>query len=194
MSPNLPADKNQAASPDGAKAPAALSAKGAGRRRFGLGASGVIATLASKSGMATGLYCGPVSGWHSASSRVKTDVSGCMGYSQGYWKKPDRPWPSGVSRTQKFSSIFPGSVGGVQDWTLGQLVDGTASDDTWNLRCEFVVAYLNAVQKLNQYPSESDLKAIWSNYLMNYPNYRIVSNGELIGGEALKNYLAASHD
>lgn len=176
--------------------PPELSGKGARRRRIGLGVSGLIMTLASKPGMATTpMYCGSVSGWQSAStaSQTKADGGKCMGLSAGYWVKHD--FPSGWQRSDLFSKMFPEGRGTLyKDSSLDAvLVNNDSTFDQWNLRREFICAYLNAVAGFNTHPSTAELKAIWTNYAANQ-GYRIASSGKLMGGEQLKNYLAASHD
>lgn len=198
MDPILPDDKNTAAQEDSAVAPASLSAKGASRRRFGLGASGVILTLASKPGMAGGtgtMYCGTVSGWHSAgvASRAITNGS-CQGVSAGYWSQDHHNWPSNCARTALFSSVFPEGKGtAYTDCSLNDVVCGHSSDK-WNLRREFVAAYLNYMSGRNAHPNKLELQAMWTNYMNNGEIYRVASTGELLTGDKLKEFLANSHE
>lgn len=179
-----------------AVAPSELSGKGATRRRLGLGASGLIMTLASKPGMATNpMYCGTVSGWHSAStaSRVRTDGGSCAGLSHGYWK--NHPWPGGTNRRALFSSIFPEGKGSryTDSALYTVLINNDPSFDPCNLRQELVTAYLNAMAGYNTHPNVRELKAIWAAYAPS-GTYKVVSTGEILLTQGLKNYLAASHD
>lgn len=165
------------------------------RRRLGLGASGLIMTLASKPGMAdTSMYCGTVSGWHSASTASKIKTGGmCSGLSHGAWKK--NPWPKGADPEAMFSSVFPEGKGSrYTDSTLyAVLTNNDTSFDPSNLRQELVTAYLNAVALYNTHPNVRELQAIWALYAPT-ASYKVVSTGETLLTEGLKNYLAASHD
>lgn len=195
MDPMIPNDRDTG--PAGPEAADKLSNKGAARRRLGLGASGVILTLASKSGMATTpMYCGAVSGWQSAStaSRTKSSSGKCTGVSAGYWTNHD--WPRKCSRDAMFSTIFPeGRDTWYKDTSMYTvLTTNSPTDDKWNLRREFVAAWLNAEGQLNAHPNKMELQAIWKNYIMNGGNYVIASTGQTLGGSLLKDYLASSHE
>lgn len=179
-----------------APAPSELSSKGATRRRLGLGASGLIMTLASKPGMASGpLYCGTYSGWHSAStaSRVSTDGGSCAGLSHGAWKR--KTWPKGANPRAMFSTVFPEGKGirYTDSMLYAVLTNNDPGFDPSNLRQELVTAYLNAMAGYNTHPSVAELKAIWKAYAPT-AQYKVVSTGEVVLAEGLKNYLAASHE
>lgn len=192
MDPIYPDDRESGA--EAVPTPPALSSKGAARRRLGLGASGVILTLASKPGMAGNtMYCGTVSGWHSASTASRSTTSGyCTGIDANSWCK--RSWPSNCSYYAKFSSVFPAGRGTLYtDSSLYSVLRNTdTSSDPSNLRREFVAAYLNASIGYNTHPSVSELKAIWNNYVLN-GHYMIASTGQTLSRDQLKEFLASSH-
>lgn len=210
MSHNLPDNKNTGASPDGAAEPVALSAKGVRRRRFGLGASGVILTLASKPGMAAfeekAHYCGKVSGWHSVTvmSRAVSRVA-CNGLAANDWARSKNKWPSSVTTTAQFGSVFKGGAGTLYgDSSLYHVVSGIkqAGDDAtkqpsidalMDLRRELVVAHLNFEAKYNDLPTTDQLKAIWENFVLNGMRYHVASTGEFLDQNELKRFLAAAH-
>lgn len=196
MDPTLPDANSASAEPIFPAEPVQLSDKGLARRRLGLGASGVILTLASKSGMATGtsMYCGTASGWHSAStaSRQKSTMP-CGGMPASYWKQ--KSWPSGCSTSAMFSSLFPEGRGTFYiDTSLATvfLNTNTATDPSL-LRREFIIAYLNAAYNLNKDPSTAELKNIWKNYVLNGGRYVMESTGQTLSASVLQQFLAASH-
>lgn len=213
VSPIIPDDNNNGASQEGAAAPAALSAKGAGRRRFGLGASGVILTLASKPGMAAfeekSHYCGSVSGWHSVTvmSRAVSNVS-CTGLSADIWARDSSSWPKTVAAA-RFGDIFPAGKGGLYcDSSMFYVVAGKdlvgetnkvnaysspSADALRDLRREFVAAHLNYLKSFNARPTTIELQAIWDNFVKNGQRYHVASTGEYLDRYALKKFLMASH-
>jgi hypothetical protein len=86
--------------PEQQKAQDALTAKGAARRRFtraGLGASGVLLTLASQPGMAQTI-CTTPSGSLSGGLHSRLPPNNiCQGVSPGYWKT-HTSWPAPYTR------------------------------------------------------------------------------------------------
>lgn len=185
-------DDQEPASPT----PPELSGKGAARRRIGLGASGLIMTLASKPGMAGNpMYCGSVSGWNSASTASKTKTSGgkCMGRDSIYWS--NNTWPSSCKRSTMFSTIFPeGRNTLYTDSTMYNVCTHTDTNiSPGDLRREFVVAYMNAVMGNNTHPSTLELKQMWKEYASSR-NFKVASTGQILSGDQIRNFLAASHE
>lgn len=77
-----------------------LSAKGAARRRFtraGLGASGVLLTLASQPGMAQTICTTPSGSLSGGLQSRAPQTVVCQGLSPGYWKGHN-DWPAGYTR------------------------------------------------------------------------------------------------
>lgn len=152
-------------------------------------------TLAAKPGMAGTLYCGTCSGWHSAStaSKMHTDGGSCAGLSHGAWKR--RTWPKGTNPKAMFSSVFPEGKGSrYTDSTLyAVIINNDPGFDPCNLRQELVTAYLNAMAGFNTHPNVAELKAIWIAYAP-HATYKVVSTGQILLTQGLKDYLAASHE
>lgn len=88
---------------------AGMGAKGAARRRFakaGLGATGVILTLASKPGMAS-VTCTSASGFASGPHASQSPGVICEGRSPGYWKNWPDEWRNAyTSPAAKFGDVF----------------------------------------------------------------------------------------
>ena len=87
--------------PEQQKAQDALSAKGASRRRFtraGLGASGVLLTLASQPGMAQTICTTPSGSLSGGLQSRSPGAVVCQGLSPGFWKGDQHNWPAGYTR------------------------------------------------------------------------------------------------
>ncbi len=86
-----------------------LSAKGAARRRLaGLGASGVLLTVASSSAMAD-MVCKSPSGALSGDLNSHAPDQVCAGRSPAWWAKNTNQFPPGVGPKTRFEEIFPTS-------------------------------------------------------------------------------------
>jgi hypothetical protein len=151
-----------------------ISAQGAARRRFakaGLGASGVIMTLASQPGMATNV-CRPPSGFLSGTWASNHPTNTCFGRSPGYWKNHHDQWKTScrTDGTTLFRSLFsctgPGSR--LQAYKLFDIVDPTKvanGADRNNVAMHIVAALLNArANKVSVLPEER-VREIWSEYV-----------------------------
>lgn len=157
---------------------AELGGKGAARRRFaraGLGASGVIMSLASEPGMAATLMCKAPSAALSGALMSVRPVAGfqCEGLSPGYWM--NHSWPVSVRKTVPFGSLFDCSTGwhsaDYKKATLGALINKTATftdgaNDIYEIGRHMVAAYLNIKSGRTSFLTEQALKNIWYEYML----------------------------
>lgn len=143
------------------------------RRRFGkagLAGAGVVLTLHSQPGMATGtqMACFAPSGLISGKIQSKnTVVRSCQGRSPGYWKNKDqRFWPSGCQQGAKFTSIFPSGSSNVPygTYTLMEMLNCSDNVDKYNVGAHMVAAYLNAKSVSNYVVPMATLQAMWLEY------------------------------
>ncbi|TFW19430.1 hypothetical protein E4L96_11775 [Massilia arenosa] len=157
-----------------------LDRAGAARRRFakaGLGASGVLMTLASQPGMATELVCRAPSGYLSGKlTSQKIDNLVCVGRSPGYWKNcASSSWPANCTKATRFKDIF--YCGGgytkvpyaskflLNTTTCGLLLD----PQTWDVNKvanHIIAAYLNARTGKTSFLTADQVRAIWKEYWM----------------------------
>ena len=153
------------------KQPAAtesLDARGAARRRFtraGVGASGVLMTLASQPGMAA--VCATPSGSLSSgmTSRAPNTQVTCGGVSPGYWKNHD--WPAGTSRTARFGDIFPCGPSSLvmSNMTMYDvLCNADTNVDKFNTASHVVSAYCNYRQDPTYVITPTILSKMWKEY------------------------------
>lgn len=173
----------------------ALSDAAQARRRFiRTGATGSVLTLASGSGMAA--VCTLPSGNMSGAARVRGAGSDlCIGgFSPGYWKKPNRTWPGGVSRDTPFGDVFT-SDEPYKSTTLGVMVtqqDSGNSFDTNNLGCHFVASYLNIVGRSVTFMTVDDLRRMW-NELRAFSEYRPTPNADPWDAVMVRDYLESTY-
>ncbi len=178
---------------DGASAAStpAISPAGAARRRFtraGLGASGVLMTLASQPGMAA-TVCTTPSG--SLSSGMQTSHSPvtpptCGGVSPGFYKNTLGAWPSAYPSTggTLFGTLFPGSAPAskaLRELTLLQVMQLNGDDsvtkqrkrpntgvntdpDPHNVGGHILAAYFNLLTSRSNVMTEAMIKSIWRDY------------------------------
>jgi hypothetical protein len=154
--------------------PQGISPRGAARRRFGkagLGASGVILTLASQPGMATEkLMCTTVSAYGSftPSSHQLARVA-CNGLTPAEWTKWLRQWRGAYSPRAKCGHVFRcvGKAGALAPRTLLEVLDLPAEYkelDRDNVAMYLVAALLNATtNRVPQLPKSTVLE-IWEEY------------------------------
>lgn len=156
-----------------------LDRAGAARRRFakaGLGASGVLMTLASQPGMATELVCRAPSGYLSGKlTSQKIDNLVCVGRSPGYWKNcSSSNWPANCTKATKFKDIFYCSGAGripnygkfqLNSTTCGLLLDPQQWDAN-KVANHIVAAYLNARMNKTSFLLPEQVRAIWKEYWM----------------------------
>jgi hypothetical protein len=154
--------------------PAPLGARGAARRRFtraGLGASGVILTLTSQPGMATGMKCSSASGFQSGVAVANSHAAHyCDGLKPRKWKE----WPGGWLRTgighhAKYGELF--HCGGRAD-KLGEMTCFEVLDPPWSKRgldgdevaMHCMAALLNARSGRVTLLPETKVYEIWNQY------------------------------
>ena len=165
------------------------------RRRFmRTGATGAVLTLASGSGMAAvcTLPSGNMSG--AARARNENNPSCTGGYSPGYWKKPNRPWPAGISRTTKFGDVFA-SDEPYKSTTLGIMVtqqDPRNSFDSHNLGCHLVASYLNIAGGSVTFMKIDDLRRMW-NELRAFSEYVPTPGADPWSAEMVASYLESTY-
>lgn len=174
--------------------PAAANDAVQARRRFmRTGATGAVLTLASGSGMAA--VCSLPSGNMSGAARAsKNDPSCTGGYSPGYWKKKNRPWPAGISRDTPFGDVFP-SVDPYKSTTLGIMVtqeDPRNHFDDHNLGCHFVASYLNIAGGSVTFMKLDDLKRMW-NELRTFSEYVPKPNADPWDAVMVRDYLESTY-
>lgn len=153
--------------------PAALSARGAARRRFartGAGVSGVILTLASQPGMASQV-CATPSGFLSGTYASHAPHVTCLGLSPGYWKNHHDQWQPQASTdgTAKFGYVFPCSLStaALKGYSLFDIVDPTIvanGADKDNVAMHVVATLLNIRSQRISVLNEERLREIWSEY------------------------------
>lgn len=159
--------------PDSAQqTPPGLSAQGAARRRFGragLGASGVIMTLASQPGMAT-TVCRPPSGFLSgtwASNHPK--AIWCYGAKPVDWSANQDKWIT-YGRTDPaklFSNVFTCTANtyGLRSYTLLQIVSGNCGTADRNEVAKYIIAaLLNTRAGTTPVLDEAKVFSIWNEY------------------------------
>lgn len=120
------------------------------RRRLissGLGASAIIATVASRPAWAGGVCT--KSGLQSANLSGQHTFEGC-GKSAGFWKVKQYAWPTGVRPADRFTSLFgelrhKGSIL-FYGKTLGQVISftGASPKNPSNIGLHLIGAYVNA--------------------------------------------------
>jgi len=152
--------------------PPGLSPQGAARRRFGragLGASGVIMTLASQPGMAT-TVCRPPSGFLSgawASHHPK--AIWCYGAKPVDWCANKDKWLAygKTDYTKQFYRVFTCTANTIalKNYTLYQIVSGECGSKDRNEVAKYVIAaLLNTRAGTTPVLSEAKVFAIWSEY------------------------------
>jgi hypothetical protein len=149
--------------------PAPLTVAGVSRRGFaklGMGAGGVILTLASQPGMASVVCASPsqsLSKWKS--NHVGTPLA-CAGLSPGYWVQTFHSWPAPLDRTVlKFGAMF--SCGGRADYSdiLVQKLLSPQKFDTDNIGRHFAATYLNIKAGKISFLTIPSLQAMWLEWL-----------------------------
>lgn len=183
-----------------------LDSRGAARRRFtraGVGAAGVILTLHSQPGMATGLTCASPSGFMSIKTASHDPQNSCSNNrSHGYWKTHSSAWKSraGTSPNTKFSDVLAarGAYAGLRDYTLMQVIarPKEAKDiktiDRNNVAMQIVTALLNArASAMAGIPSvlpEDKVVAMWDEFCLK-GSYRPTSSARPWTGAQIAGYL-----
>lgn len=169
--------------------PAPLSASGNARRRFtraGLGASGVLMTLASQPGMAATVCASPsgsLSNGLQSSHRPDNPLT-CGGNSPGFYANNLSGWPSNPAPARKFKDIFTvnASQAMLGELTLAEVFKTNGNKhggkggkgpfksedlDPHNVASHVLAAYLNIQSKRSTVLTETQLRAIWHEYQFN---------------------------
>jgi hypothetical protein len=188
-------------------APAEMTAKGAGRRRFakaGLGVSaGAIVTLASQPAMAQALSCTSPSGMRSSNLSRNHQHVPCAGRSSGFWAEHPEAWPGAQTSTDaQFNAVFttgtfrttllaPYTMMEVlkpkdikQDKVKGQ---GTVDADPDNVAKHIVATLLNVRSGRIGFLTENQVTGIWNSYALD-GTYQPVA-GETWNGAQIADYL-----
>lgn len=168
-----------------------LSSQGAARRRMaGLGASGVLMTLASNNAMAA-LVCKSPSNALSGnltSQRPGGSVS-CQGRSPGYWKNHPGSWPSDVAMTDNFSKYFPCQEPLASVTCLGILRKQKA--DHHNVGMHLMATYLNVATGRIGFLSRDTVVGMWTEYY-NTRQYVPAEGATPWSASQLVDYLAST--
>lgn len=145
-----------------------LSPAGASRRRLaGIGASGVLLTLASNGAMAT-MVCKSPSGAMSGNlvaSRAPANFA-CAGRSPGYWKNHAREWSgTGVRTTDQFNRLF--SCGGRREFDAVTCMSILTHKnyDTNNLAMHIMATYLNVASGNISFMSLETVTTMWTEWV-----------------------------
>jgi hypothetical protein len=151
-----------------APAPAPISAHGAARRRFakaGVGATGVLLTLASQPGMASTICTTPSGSLSGGLKSHHGPAPVCSGVSPGYWKN-NTPWPAGCTPDTLFGALFTclgsnqGSYGAATCMTMLSHQDFDRS----NLGMHLVAAYLNVLSQRVSFLTLETLRNMWNEW------------------------------
>lgn len=167
--------------------PAQLTAAGQARRGFaklGIGAGGVILTLASQPGMAQTMCASPSQSLSKWKSTHVGEPLQCAGLSPGYWEKTFHSWPSPLDRdTLTFGAMF--DCGARADYRdiLVQTLLSPQKFDTNNIGRHFAATFLNIKDKKISFLTIEGLQHMWFEYMttMSYrPTAGVVWDGPKI--------------
>jgi hypothetical protein len=163
--------------------PAAVTLLPAGmsRRRFaGLGASGVILTLASQPAMANSVMCTSLSAAGSVVHSRSTTVLVCNGLSPGYYHKAANWAGTGIDPNGMFKNYF--STAGLGrlliPYTMLQIVNGdfaiksptgqittpTTNPDQYNVARHVIATWLNVLSHRVSFFTVESVMSMWSEY------------------------------
>lgn len=173
------------------------------RRRFaraGLGASGVILTLASQPGMAATRVCKSPSGSLSGGlqSRPADQEVKCLGMTPEYWATNQNAWKGAypVPSTQPakpattFAAVFPGGTGVYATYTLLQMLTAPLLDDPSDLGKHLAACYLNIKADKINYLTVESLQRIWRELLS--PGYYTPIAGTQWSADQVSLYLQST--
>lgn len=153
-------------SPPGAQPP--MDARGLARRRFtrtGLGAAGVLMTLASTPGMATDVCTSPSGSLSGGLQSHHGNAVACAGLSSGYWKN-HADWPAGCQPNTPFGQVFTVDAAHASTYgavSCGDILSHQPFDES-NLGMHLVAAWLNALAGLTSFLTTDDLRRIWNEW------------------------------
>lgn len=179
--------------------PPGMSPQGAARRRFaraGMGASGVIMTLASAPGMAT-TVCRPPSGFLSgtwASNHPK--ATWCYGAKPVDWCANQDKWITygRTSPSKQFYTVFTctPNTWALKSYTLLQIVSGSCGTADRNEVAKYIVtALLNARAGTTPVLDEAKVFQIWNEYTRKL-TYTPNAGAKAWGGAEIVNYLKST--
>lgn len=168
-----------------------LTSAGAARRRMaGLGASGVLMTLASNNAMAA-LVCKSPSGALSgnlSSQQPGGDVN-CQGRSPGYWKNHPASWPADVAASDPFPKFFP-CQGDLAQVTCLEILR-KQSADRHNVGMHLMATYLNVATGRIGFLSRDTVVGMWTEF-QSTQHYVPAEGATPWSGSQLVDYLAST--
>lgn len=158
-----------------------LPPAGMSRRRFaGLGASGVILTLASQPAMANSVMCTSLSAAGSVVHSQSTAVIVCNGLSPGFYHKPENWAGTGIDPNGMFKDYFSTSGVGrlLIPYTLLKVVNGdfaitsakgvvtnpTTDPDQYNVARHVIATWLNVLSHRVSFFTVESVMSMWSEY------------------------------
>lgn len=166
-----------------------LSPKGASRRRLaGIGATGVVMTVASNHALA-GLVCKSPSGALSGNLNSQRPSVTCEGRSPGFWKTHGDEWPAEVRTSDLFSKHFvcTGPLGSVSCMKMLS----KQKEDRNNVAMHIVATYLNVLSGRITFLTRQDVLDIWAEY-NTYGSYTPNGGSTPWSGTQLVDYLAST--
>lgn len=152
--------------------PAGMTAKGAARRRFakaGVGAGGVILTLASQPAMATQVCLSPSAACSGNLSKHNNSIA-CTGVSPGYWKTHHWAWKgAGTNGTALFRLTFPTTsrCTALSPYSCFDIVDPIKvanGADPDNVAMHIMATLLNVRSKRISFLTEAQVIGIWNSF------------------------------
>lgn len=180
--------------------PPGMSPQGAARRRFaraGLGASGVIMTLASAPGMAT-TVCRPPSGFLSGTwGSSHPNAPSCFGATPADWSAtPQERWIAygRTDPTKKFNFVFEctANTSALKNLTLLEIVSGNGGTADQNEVAKYIIAaLLNARAGTTPVLDEAKVFQIWNEYNQKL-SYTPNAGAKAWGGAEIVNYLKST--
>lgn len=184
-------DENGAAPPLPVADTDGLSPAGARRRRLaGLGASGVLMTLASQSAMAE-LVCKSPSAALSGSLASRTpEAVACMGRGPGFWQDNPGEW-IGVAPTDMFSKHFSsGASTAFREATCMDILN-CPDGEQGIVAMHIVATYLNVTSHRISFLTEESVLAMWREFLSTGA-YKPAAGPVSWNGAALVLYLSGT--
>ena len=181
----------QPAGPASAKPlPAPLSPSGVARRRIaGLGASGVLMTVASNNAMAALVCKSPSGGALSGNLNSQKPNVKCDGLSPGYWKNHPEAWPSEVRPNHRFAKFFP-SRGSLSTVSCKDILSKQHADKN-NVGMHLMATYLNVVSGRITFLTRQSVIKMWVEYDM-YGTYTPAEGATPWSGGELVDYLSST--
>ena len=178
-----------AAPPAAAPAIPPLTARGAARRRLaGVGASGVLMTVASNHAMAA-LVCKSPSGALSGDLNSQRPNVTCEGVSPGYWKMHPESWPSEVKTSDLFSKYFS-CHGQLSNFSCMKVLEKQDADKN-AVAMHIMATYLNVVSGKINFLTRQAVIDIWAKF-DTYGSYTPADGATPWSADQLVAYLAST--